>query len=109
MIRPPSRPSPVSKLSLFLSLPVCRRSSLLTGDGGKEWGGEEPNLDTTESLVLYRSLILYGVWCIPRHFRMQICESTYFARKHLSEHGAHYQAWRQLYEIMNAYAETIFH
>ncbi len=27
-------PSPVSKLSLFLSLPVCRRSSLLMGDGG---------------------------------------------------------------------------
>jgi len=32
-------PSPVSKLPLFLSLPVCRRSSLLTGEGV----GEEPN------------------------------------------------------------------
>ncbi len=31
-------PSPVSKLSLFLSLPVCRLSSILTGDGGL--GGE---------------------------------------------------------------------
>ncbi len=30
-------PSPVSKLSLFLSLPVCRRSSLLTREG--ERGG----------------------------------------------------------------------
>jgi hypothetical protein len=29
--------SPLSKLSLFLSLPVCRQSSLLTGEGG--WGG----------------------------------------------------------------------
>jgi hypothetical protein len=32
--------SPVSKLSLFLSLPVCRMSSLLTGEGG---GEEEVN------------------------------------------------------------------
>jgi hypothetical protein len=32
-------PSPVSKLSLFLGLPVCRRSSLLTGEGEEE----EPN------------------------------------------------------------------
>jgi hypothetical protein len=30
----PLPPSPVSKLPLFLSLPVCRRSSLLTGEGG---------------------------------------------------------------------------
>ncbi len=28
----PLPPSPVSKLPLFLSLPVCRRSSLLTGE-----------------------------------------------------------------------------
>ncbi len=71
----------------------------------REWVGEEPNLNTTESLALYRSLILFGVWCIPRHFGMQICESTYFARTgaHLSEHGTQYQAWRRLSEIMNAY------
>jgi hypothetical protein len=31
----PSPLSPVSKLPLFLTLPVCRRSSLLTGG----WGG----------------------------------------------------------------------
>jgi hypothetical protein len=30
----PLPPSPVSNLSLFLSLPVCRRSSLLMGEGG---------------------------------------------------------------------------
>ncbi len=34
---PPLSDSPVNKLSLFLSLPVCRQSSLLT-----EGGGEEP-------------------------------------------------------------------
>ncbi len=38
--RPPTPlHSPVRKVSLFLSLPVCRRSSLLTGKGV----GEEPN------------------------------------------------------------------
>jgi hypothetical protein len=41
---PPPPPSPVSKLSLFLSLPLCRQSSVLTG----EWVGvgEEPNQTT---------------------------------------------------------------
>jgi hypothetical protein len=28
----PSPPPPVNKLSLFISLPVCRQSSLLTGE-----------------------------------------------------------------------------
>ncbi len=37
---PPPPPSPVIKLSLFLSLPVCRRSSLQTGKGGRRgWRG----------------------------------------------------------------------
>ncbi len=39
---PPPPPSPVKKLPLFLSLPLCRRSSLLTGEGG-EGVGKEPN------------------------------------------------------------------
>ncbi len=47
---PPPPLSPVSELSLFLSLPVCRRSSLLKGEG------EEPNNTTaTKSLILYKS------------------------------------------------------
>jgi len=33
-LAPPPPPSPVSKLSLFLSLPMYRRSSLLAGEGG---------------------------------------------------------------------------
>jgi hypothetical protein len=45
-------PPAVSKLSLFLSLPVCRRSSLLTGEGVEE---EEPSIRRRESLVLYKS------------------------------------------------------
>ncbi len=39
----PPHPSPVRKLSLFTSLPVSRRSSLLTGGGGGGREGEEPN------------------------------------------------------------------
>jgi hypothetical protein len=38
----PPTPFPVSKLSLFLSLPVCLLSSFLTGEGSKGVG-EEPN------------------------------------------------------------------
>jgi hypothetical protein len=37
---PTPSPSPVNIVSLFLSLPVCRLSSLLRGQGGN---GEEPN------------------------------------------------------------------
>ncbi len=35
---PRTLPPPVSKVSLFLSLSVCRRSSLLKGGGGRAWG-----------------------------------------------------------------------
>jgi hypothetical protein len=42
--------SPVSKLSLFLSLPVCRRASLPTGGVGVVWG-EEPNHTTARKPV----------------------------------------------------------
>jgi hypothetical protein len=34
LIAHPLPPSPVSNMSLFLGLSVCRRSSLLTGEGG---------------------------------------------------------------------------
>jgi hypothetical protein len=41
MIRLHAHPfPPVSKLSLFLSLPVCRQSSLLPGEGGDRGGRE---------------------------------------------------------------------
>jgi hypothetical protein len=46
MIRLHARPSAVSKLTLFLSLPVCRYSSLLTGKAGGEGVGVEPNHTT---------------------------------------------------------------
>jgi hypothetical protein len=38
----PPPPPHLSKLTLFLSLPVCHRSSLLMGEGGGG-RGEEPN------------------------------------------------------------------
>ncbi len=52
-LAPPS-PTPVSKLSLFLSLPVCRRSSLLTGEGGRGWERSQI-IRRRESLVIYKS------------------------------------------------------
>ncbi len=47
--------APVSKLSLFLSLSVYRRSIFLTGEGGREWVGEEPKHSPRESIVPYKS------------------------------------------------------
>ncbi len=44
--RPPPPPFPVSNMSLFLSLPVCRRSSLLNGEWA--WVGVEPNHTTAK-------------------------------------------------------------
>ncbi len=42
-------PSHVSKLSLFISLPLCRRSSLLTGEAGEKGVGEDPNHTTARN------------------------------------------------------------
>ena len=54
-------PLPSETLSLFLSLPVCRRSSLLAeGDGV----GEEPNHNPRERLALYKS---FNTLC-TKHF-----------------------------------------
>ncbi len=50
----PLPPPPVSKLSLFLSLPICRRSSLLTGEGGGGGGAGVKSYDRWESLVFYK-------------------------------------------------------
>ncbi len=53
--RPRLPPSPVSKLSLFLCLPVCRQSSSLTvREGGRGWGRSQI-IQPRESLVLDKS------------------------------------------------------
>ncbi len=51
----PPPPSPVSKLSLFLSLSVCRPSTLLTGERGSGWGRSQIIRGRRESLVLCKS------------------------------------------------------
>ncbi len=51
---PPLPPSPVRKLPLFLSLPMCRRSSLLMEEGGTGWGRSQI-IGLRESMVLYKS------------------------------------------------------
>ncbi len=54
-------PSPVSKLSFFLSLPVCRPSILPTG-WGEGWRRSQ-TIRRQESLVLYKLFI--ALWCQP--------------------------------------------
>jgi hypothetical protein len=59
-------PSPVSKLFLFLSLPVCRRSSLLTEEG-IEGAGKELNHTTARKpgpFALFLSAILTPQGCL---------------------------------------------
>ncbi len=49
----------VGKFSHFLSLPVCRRSSLLTGEGG---GGGAKSYDSEKAWSSIINSILSGVW-----------------------------------------------
>jgi hypothetical protein len=60
LLRLPLPPSPVSKLSLFLSLPVCCRSSLLTGEGGGR-GAESYDRKKAWSSINNFCTILYNV------------------------------------------------
>jgi hypothetical protein len=56
----PRLPSPVSKSSLFLSLPMCRRSRLLTGEGeegAKSYHGEK----AWSSRICY----ILSEWTVP--------------------------------------------
>ncbi len=50
-------PSPVTSLSLFLSLPVCHRPSLMTWEGKRRWARSQI-IRPRESLALYKSFIL---------------------------------------------------
>jgi hypothetical protein len=67
-LAPPPIPSPlypVSKLTLFLRLPVCRRSSLLTGEGG---GGKGKPNHTTARKPCPLLIIQYYLSKIPCFF-----------------------------------------
>ncbi len=57
-------PSPVSKLSLFLSLPMCRPSSLLKRGGGGGEGAE--SYDGEKALSSINHSIL--PFCIPKYW-----------------------------------------
>ncbi len=71
----PLPPSPVSKLPLLLSLPVCRLSSLLTGEGGGRSRIVRPQI----------SLIFYKL----ERMNEDICTST---EKKTEEIDAQYQS-----------------
>ncbi len=59
--RPPPFLPPVSKMSLFLSLPVCRRSSLFQGSGGWRTG---KIMRWQERLVLNKSFNTLWLKCV---------------------------------------------
>jgi hypothetical protein len=48
-------PSPISKLSLFLGLPACRRLSLLSIERGSGWEGGAKSYDAEKRLAFYKS------------------------------------------------------
>ncbi len=65
-IPPPS--SPVSKLSIFLSLPVCRQSSLLTGEGG---GWEKSNDgEKAWSSINHTLRLISGRYCARKNLQI---------------------------------------
>jgi hypothetical protein len=57
---PQPPPSPVSKMSFFISLPVCRWSSLLVGMEGGEGGGGAKSYDGEQALSSINHSILSG-------------------------------------------------
>jgi hypothetical protein len=64
----PLPPSSVIKLALFLSLLVCRRSSLLTGEGGGgRWSGRSQIIRPRECLALYKSFNTFWSRLSPSH------------------------------------------
>ncbi len=69
---------PVRMLSLFLILPVCRRSSLLTGERREGWERSQI-IRLRESLTLYKS---FGILCVLAS--TNLCDSTESSSKGVS-------------------------
>ncbi len=53
------------RLSLFLTLPVCRRSSLPTGEGGRVWARNQI-VRPRESMALHKSFNTLFCWLLRR-------------------------------------------
>ncbi len=78
-------PSPsflVSKLSLFLSLLVCRQTSLPTGEGGGEWGWRRSHITVYDGEKAWSSInhSILSDRAYPRSFRKEL----YLVRHNLS-------------------------
>ncbi len=88
---PAPYPSPFSKLSFFLSLPICRRSSLLTGEGGggaKSNDGEKAWSSMNHSKKLWsspRNTFALNVQCI---FLDVVCRANGYGRWPWNEPGS---------------------
>ncbi len=66
---------PVSKLSLFLRLPVSHRSSLLTGEGGG--GGWGDKYDREKAWPSINHSILFAILCMKSLFRAAILNNLW--------------------------------
>jgi hypothetical protein len=72
----PLLPSLVIKLPLFLSLLVCRKPSLLTGEGSGRGWGRSHLIQLRDSLVLYKAFInLWFQLYLLGKFELQCIES----------------------------------
>jgi hypothetical protein len=82
-LAPPLPPSPVFKLSLFLSLPVCHWTSLLMGEGG------EPNHTTsrkTGPLQIFNTL--WTLTLVLTQVSDWYCKLLVPFRKHIAKESA---------------------
>jgi hypothetical protein len=62
----PLPPSPVDELYLFLSLPVCRQSSFLTGEGVGRGGGGAESYDRKKASINPADVL---------HLQLYLCDS----------------------------------
>ncbi len=87
---PPPLPSPVSNWSLFLTLPVCRWSSLLAEEGGKgggggakTYGGEKAWSSINRSILWSRWIQWSLAWVYPYGFLLWL--ASLYRRENASE------------------------
>ncbi len=94
-LTPPPLP-PVSELSLFLSLPVCRRSSLLTEERGEGGGGGAKSYASEEALSSINHLILSEFLLLLLLDNPTSCRSVRSASVECSELHSEPWIWKEL-------------
>ncbi len=88
----PSPTSPFSKLSLLLSLPVCCRSSLMTGRGRAYRGGAE-SYDNEKAWSSINYSLSSGLFTMPTmHSSSELC---YLLKGNETMHFEHHRVFTQ--------------